>query len=269
MAFESTRARTRLDVGLCSLVAAAVLAAAPALAQGKTYDGKAVRIGHGTAHSFVVTDAAGHATAIGIVLSETALDGLPKGTPKRSDFPHLLPMPAKGPKTVVNHIVIDWEALGHPPPHVYDVPHFDFHFYMVSHAAQMKVKFKNDAESGSPAQQPPADLVPPGYIMPPGTAVPQMGAHAVNPASPEFHGQPFTTTFIYGYYDKKLTFLEPMASVAYLKSKPDFAAPVARPAAYSKPGAYPTAYSVKYDAAHKAYVVTLEQLVPAAKVAGR
>jgi Hypothetical protein TTHB210 len=262
------RARGCLFVGLFSFAAVVALAATPALAQDKTYEGKSVRIGHGTARSFVVADTAGHATAIGIVLTEMALDGLPKGTPKHSDFPHLVPMPARGPKTVVNHIVIDWEALGHPPPHVYDVPHFDFHFYLVSRAAQMKVKFKSEAESGSPAQQPPADLVPAGYIMPPGTAVPYMGAHAVNPASPEFHGQPFTATFLYGYYDKKLTFLEPMVSIAYLKSKPEFATPMARPTAYSYPGDYPSAYSIKYDAAHKAYVITLEQLAPA-KVAGR
>ena len=32
------------------------------------------------------------------------------------------------------------------PPHVYDVPHFDFHFYLVSHAAQMKVVFKDEKD---------------------------------------------------------------------------------------------------------------------------
>ncbi|MDE2167348.1 MAG: DUF5602 domain-containing protein [Alphaproteobacteria bacterium] len=269
MVFVSTRARTRLSAGCLALAAAAVLAAAPALAQGKTYDGKAVRIGHGTAHTVVVTDAAGHATAIGIVFTAGVLDGLPHATKTKDDFPYRLAMPRQGPRTAVNHVVMDWEANGHPPPHVYDVPHFDFHFYLVSRAAQMKVKFKSENDSGSPAQQPPAELVPAGYVMPPGTAVPQMGAHAVNPAGPEFHGQPFTATFIYGYYDKQLTFLEPMVSIAYLKSQPDFAAAVARPAAYSFPGADPSAYSVKYDAAHKTYTLMLEALAPAAKVVGR
>jgi len=256
------RALRRPTAGLLSLAAAAALAATPALAAGKaqTYDGKSVRVGHGTAHTVVRTDDSGKVVAIGIVLSETALDGLPKATKTKDDFPYLLLMPTKGPRTVVDHAVLNWESQGHPPPHVYDVPHFDFHFYMVSRAQQMAVKFKSEADSGSPAQQPPANLVPAGYIMPPGTAVPQMGAHAVNPAGGEFHGQPFTATFIYGYYDKKLTFVEPMASLAYLKTKPDFAAPVVRPASYSKPGAYPSAYSVKYDAKHKTYSVTLEAL---------
>ena len=263
MTIENARARCRPATALVTAAAAAaILAATPALAAGKaqTYEGKSVRVGHGSAHTFVRTDDTGKVVAIGIAFSETALNGLPKATKKQGDFPYLLPMPAKGPRTVIDHAVLNWESQGHPPPHVYDVPHFDFHFYTVSRAQQMAVKFKSEADSGSPAQQPPAKLIPAGYIMPPGTAVPQMGAHAVNPAGGEFHGQPFTATFIYGYYDQKLTFVEPMASLAFLKSKPEFAAPVTRPASYSKPGAYPSAYSVKYDAAHKSYSVALEAL---------
>ena len=39
-----------------------------------------------------------------------------------------------------------------------------------------------------------------------------MGVHAVNPSAPEFHNQPFTATFLYGYYNKQQTFIEPMAA---------------------------------------------------------
>lgn len=264
MTATNPRAGQRSTIlGVLSMAAAAVLlVATPAFAANKaeTYDGKAVHVGHGAAHTFVRTDAAGKPVALGIVLSRGALDGLPNATKTKDDFSYLLPMPTKGPKTVVNHVVLDWEARGHPPPHVYDVPHFDFHFYMVSRADQNKVKFKSEADSGNPDQQPPAELLPAGYIVPPGTAVPQMGVHAVDPAAAEFHGKPFTATFIYGYYDKQLTFLEPMASIAFLKTKPTFAAPVTRPAHYSTPGAYPSAYSVTYDAKSKSYRITLEQL---------
>ncbi len=242
---------------------ATMLAAGSALAQSKpaTYDGKAVRIGQGTAHTVVRTDANGKPASIGIVFTPGMLDGLPaaaKGA--NADFPYPLPMPTKGPRTVVDHVVINWESAGHPPPQVYDVPHFDFHFYLVSQAARKKVAFKDDSESGDPGQQPPAALVPAGYIVPPGTAVPQMGVHAIDPSGAEFQKQPFTATFIYGYFNKELTFIEPMVSLAFLKSKPSFSAPVARPASYSKPGAYPSAYSVKYDGARKVYEVTLGEL---------
>jgi hypothetical protein len=141
---------------------------------------------------------------------------------------------------------------------VYDVPHFDFHFYLVSRAAQEKVRFHNDAESGQPQQQAPAELLPQGYAIPPGTAVPKMGVHAINMSSGELHGQPFTATFIYGYYNRKQTFLEPMVSLDYLLSKPSFSTAITRPSHYSKPGVYPGAYSVKYVASNDVYEVLLE-----------
>ncbi len=255
------RARWRPFLVVAMLAFAPI--AGPALAQGKpaTYVGKAVRIGHGTAHTVVRSDAAGKAAVIGVAFTPGMLENLPKAAKGADpDFPYVLPMPAKGPRTVVDHVVVNWESAGHPPSHVYDVPHFDFHFYLVSRAEQMKVAFKDENASGDPSQQPPAELVAAGYILPPGTAVPRMGVHAIDPASPEFHGKPFTATFIYGYYDKRQTFFEPMVTLAYLKSKPSFSAPLARPHSYTKPGAYPSAYGVKYDAARKVYEVTLEQL---------
>ena len=258
-----TNLRTRLSPLLVLASVTAALAAGSALAEGKpaTYEGKATRIGHGTAHTVVRTDASGKAASVGVVFTPGMLEGLPKATKGADpDFPYSLPMPTKGPRTVFDHVVVNWESTGHPPPHVYDVPHFDFHFYLVSGAKVHKVAFKDENESASPAQQPPAELMPAGYVLPPGTAVPRMGVHAINPASPEFHGQPFTATFIYGYYDKRQTFIEPMASLAFLKSKPSFSAALPRPASYTKPGAYPSAYSVRYDAARNVYEVALDEL---------
>lgn len=237
------------------------LAASLALGQSQagSYEGKAVRIGKGTAHVVVQTDANDKPSAIGVVLTPGMLDGLPKAAKgAMPDFPYALPMPAKGPKTVFDHVVINWESVGHPPPHVYDVPHFDFHFYLVGRAAQDKVRFKNEAESGQPQQQPPAELLPPGYAVPPGTAVPRMGVHAINMDGGELHGQPFTSTFIYGYYNRQQTFLEPMVSLDFLRSKPSFSAAIARPKSYSRPGAYPGTYSVAYDPARDVIEVMLQ-----------
>src|ERR1035437_9694003 len=78
-----------------------VLAAGPTLAQSKpaTYEGKAVRIGHGTAHTVVRTDTKGDLASIGIVFTPGMLDGLPKAAKDADpDFPYLLPMPTKGPR---------------------------------------------------------------------------------------------------------------------------------------------------------------------------
>jgi hypothetical protein len=259
------KAKQVLDIAQVAVVAAMVCSVTPAttLAQGNgaTFKGNAVRIGNGTAHTVVRTDAGGKPVSIAVVLTETALDGLPQPAKGASaDFPYRLPMPKDGPKTVVDHVVVNWEAAGHPPAKVYDVPHFDFHFYLSSPAYQQKIRFKNENESAEPSQQPAAEALPPGYVIPPGTAVPKMGVHAINPAGPEFKGEPFTATFIYGYHNKQLTFLEPMASLAFMKSKTAFSAPVPRPATYLKAGAYPSSYSIKFDEATKTYEVGLDGL---------
>lgn len=244
------------------LLAAGTLASAAVAAPGiTTHAGPPVRIGQGEAHTIVRSDAAGKITAIGVVMTAPALEGLPKaGTDGQNLFPYHLAMPAKGPRTAVDHVVVDWEAAGHPPPGVYDVPHFDFHFYLVSREEVMKVSFASPDDSAAPGQQPPAELMPAGYVLPPGTAVPQMGVHAINPEAPEFKKQPFTATFIYGFHNQKLTFIEPMASLAFLKSKPSFSNPIARPAAYAKSGVYPGAYRIAFDPKRQVYEVLLEDL---------
>jgi hypothetical protein len=229
-------------------------------AAAATYRGKTIAVGRGSAHTLVVTDATGHVSSVAIVFTERALDGLPMPAGDQMDVAFALPMPAHAPKTAFDHAVINWEPHGHPPPHIYDVPHFDFHFYMVSSAEQARVTFKSMMDSGAPAQQPPASLLPAGYVVPPGTAVPEMGVHAIDTSGPEFHGHPFTATFIYGFYEKQMTFLEPMASRAYLESKPNITRPVARPASYGRPGMYPDTYSIRYDKAHHSYTVALEGL---------
>ena len=237
--------------------AAVVMAAMPLIAGAAmpaSYHGKPVRIGQGLAHTVVHTDDSGKVATISIMLDEKVLAGLPD---RKLAMSHLLRMPAKGPRSVVNYVMINWEAHGHPPPGVYDVPHFDFHFYMEKRADTMKINFKSDAESADPSQQPAAELLPAGYILPPGTAVPKMGVHAINTKAPEFNKQPFTATMIYGYYNKQQTFIEPMVALSFLQSKPSFSAPIERPASYSKAGSYPSSYSVTYHPDSKSYEIAL------------
>ena len=250
--------RNALFVG----VAATLSVVTSGVAWGQSsYTGTPVPMGNGEAYTFVRTGPGGEPAAIGIVLTAAALEGLPGGTPGgQALFPYHLPMPEAGPRTVVDHVGLDWEAHGHPPAGVYDVPHFDFHFYLVDRGEVEKVQFDGPEDSASPAQQPPAELLPAGYVLPPGTAVPKMGVHAINPAGAEFQQKPFEVTFIYGYYDKQQTFIEPMATLAYLQSKPDFTAPVPRPASYTRAGRYPSSYRVAYDAERRVYEIVLQDL---------
>ncbi|SMF73774.1 hypothetical protein SAMN06265365_14524 [Tistlia consotensis] len=245
------------------LCAAALAGAATtaAAAGGKTYLGDSIEIGHGTAQAVVETDAAGRPQSIGISLSPGAIEGLPEGRNKDSaegSWEFDLPLPKTPVATGYGAIQIDWNPLGHPPPGIYTVPHFDFHFYLMTPDQVERVAFTGPADPAAAAPDP--ALVPPGYKVIPETAVNRMGVHGVDVTGPEFHGKPFTATFVYGYYEGRLTFVEPMVTTAYLHSKPALSLPVKTPERYSTAGYYPTRYSVRYDAAKKRYLVELDDL---------
>ena len=253
--------RYRRVVGVATTLSVVMSGAAWSGQGASTHTGAPVALGKGEAYTIVRTGPDGALASIGIELTAAALEGLPGATPGgHAMFSYILPMPETGPRTVVDHVGLDWEALGHPPAGVYDVPHFDFHFYLVSRDEVDRVAFKSDEESASPEQQPPAALMPAGYVLPPGTAVPKMGVHAINPAAREFQQKPFEATFIYGFYDKQLTFLEPMVTLAYLQSKPEYSAPVPRPASYDRAGVYPSTYRVSYDAERRVYEIVMQDL---------
>lgn len=228
------------------------------LASANTYSGPAEAVGKGTVHAVVRTGPGNVPVSLSLVISKGALRGLPPNDKKDGEWSYLVSMPA-GTKTGIDHITVDWNPHGHPPPEIYGLPHFDFHFYMVDVKDQLAVAFPKEDKDPAVRVTDKA-LIPPGYEVVPMTAVPQMGVHAVNPASPEFHGKRFTATFIYGYYKGRLIFLEPMITRAFLLSHPDVTYAVPTPKKYSFSGYYPTRYSVRYDAAHQTYVVELSGL---------
>ncbi len=226
-----------------------------------TYDGPVRQMGNGRAYTFVTLDAAGKPTAIGIRMSEAVLSGLPTGlTHDGHAGEYVLSLPKEAETSGYNHVEIDWNPKGHPPPGVYDIPHFDFHFYLISPEQRNRITAKGD-DLARTHKAPAPDFMPEGYILPEGTEVPRMGAHAVDPASPEFHKRVFTKTFVYGFYDGSMAFLEPMATRAFLETKPNVTDPVKLPKAYARQAYYPTRYSVKYDGARREYVISLEDLI--------
>lgn len=144
----------------------------------------------------------------------------------------------KADATPFMHVGLDWNPNGHEPEPIYGKAHFDFHFYMVSEAERMAIppyevdsmKFKN---APAPA------YFPPTYFNP-GGGVPQMGAHWIDFTSPELNGAPFTQTFIYGSYNGKVTFYEPMITEAFILTNTTFERSIPQPAKFQKTGYYPT-----------------------------
>jgi hypothetical protein len=229
-------------------------------ASAATEMGKAVTIGNGSAQTVVTTSEDGKPTSIAVSMTPGALDGLPtelnKSTPEGS-WEFSLPLPA-GVDTGYTEVMVDWNPHGHPPPKIYTVPHFDFHFYVIDPKTVDAIKFSGPDDPAAKVSD--AGLIAPDYQVVPDTAVNMMGVHAIDTKAPEFNGKPFTATLIYGYDNGKLIFVEPMVTQAFLRSKPDETLPVKTPAHYSSPAYYPSKYSVRYDGASDRYLIEFEGL---------
>jgi Hypothetical protein TTHB210 len=208
--------------------------------------GEVKQMGNGVVWSWVVNDSKGTPSSLGVTFTETALTGLAENPASDDPFPTVeyeLSLPKQVTVRPDNHLAVNWNPHGHIPPGTYDVPHFDFHFYMVAPGERYKITAIGDDIAISNKQLP-AQYIPKGYILPEGTQEPRMGSHWVDPSWPEFHEQPFTTSFIYGSYNREMTFLEPMASKAFLETKPNITKEIKLPAAYRNHGFYPTRCSI-------------------------
>lgn len=217
----------------------------------RTYRGEPITIGNGQAYTFITSDVTGKPETIGIRLTAGAMSGLPTDS---SEYSFMLNLPVQAANINYDHCEVDWNPHGHEPAFAYGVPHFDFHFYTISQQEQLQVIPGPDTVSIDPK------YIPQDYVSG-GVAVPDMGTHWVDTTAAEFHGIPFTTTFIYGAYRGKMAiFLEPMITRAFLETNPDTTMTVKQPQAFQREGYYPTGYRVRYDALHKEYVISLEGL---------
>lgn len=233
-----------------------------------TFYGAAVKLGNGTARSYFTLEN-GVAVEVGVALSETALQGLPGGS-GHSDGSHahyneyLLRMHPQNP-TPYRFVGLNWNPSGHEPEQIYGLPHFDFHFYTIT------VEERNAIDPADPqwAQKannvPAPEYVPARYvpaappipgITPADIAVPRMGVHWMDVASPELTGATFTETFIYGSWNGKMIFAEPMITRAFLETRPDYS----RTLPTAQQGYNPGSYRIYWNEGTKEYRVALTGL---------
>jgi hypothetical protein len=229
-----------------------------AVSKAGTFVGETKPLGKGQVRSWISLDGNGNPTAIGVTFDEAALSNLPTEPPPGAEGTEIsLALPSQASSTAFNHVGLWWNPHGHPPEKIYDVAHFDFHFYMISEQERNGITVQGDDVARS-NKKPAAEFVPEGYIYVPDSAIPRMGAHWVNPLSSELHGQTFTRTFLYGSYNGQLIFGEPMITKAFLEAKTDVTEPIKLPAKYARHAYYPTKYSVRYDPIKREYTVALE-----------
>ena len=245
-----------LVVGAVLLTALVHSACSDSTAAGsRTLVGADIAMGQGTAHMEAVVTSSGETQSLAVVLTEQALQGLPMpATGPGPEF--LIPMPTGLTGTVFNHVTLNWQPNGHPPLGTFDKPHFDVHFYIATMAERDAMTPADPQFAAKALVRPGAEFEAASYVAD-AFAIPRMGTYWTDRSAPEHHGGTFTRSFIYGYYEGKLAFIEPMMTVAFLQSNPNAEIAIPQPARYQRPGSYPTKWAVRHDVTRREYRVEL------------
>ncbi|WP_441249276.1 hypothetical protein [Kitasatospora sp. McL0602] len=281
----------------CTLALAALLlplasptraAPAPAAPDGISY-GAAQPLGSGTLRTYAELDGK-RPVAVGAVFTRSALDNLPTEPTDRhhcfdvdgdgtiddmkectGGHEHVLDLPPallSLPGMPLEWALVNWSPMGHGPPGVFDTPHFDVHFYLRPKSERDAIRAGRcgiliNCEDFKTATEPIATEYLPADYVDKGIAETAMGNHLQDPTAPEWHGVPFVRTMIYGAYDARITFLEPMVTLRALHqaeagSAQSECSDIKQPSAWQQPGWYPRQYCVRYRAEAQEFTVSLE-----------
>jgi hypothetical protein len=227
--------------------------------KSNTFYGNEVQMGKGKVRSLVTIDKNGVPLVLGVEMTDGVLSNLPVDEETLGSV--VLPLHPKAKElTPFDHITVDWHPFGHDPEGIYDIAHFDFHFYKISVEAQNAIPPYEVGPVGFD-DLPGTDFIPPLYFRGPGGA-PQMGTHWVDLLSPEFNGGGFTSTFLIGSYAGEVTFYEPMIIESMFVSGVSINKDIRQPLKFSPSGVYyPTRYTVYKNANTLKHFVTLEEFI--------
>jgi hypothetical protein len=211
------------------------------------HKGPVVQVHNGKAWTWVEVNKDNVPQRLGITIDDAAMNSVPTGNVPpghEHENNYILQLPAEGSTTPFKHVWLNWNPAGHEPDQVYTIPHFDIHYYTITNAEREAMVNATKMEI-----HPAADYVPANHIAP-GTGIPTMGKHWLDPTSPELApGGTFTQTFLFGSYDGKMVFYEPMITKTFLQQNSNFERTIPQPAKFREAGYYPTKMRVvKHDA---------------------
>lgn len=195
--------------------------------------------------------------AMGIEFSAAFFLDTPKPTKDLAEFTIELPLHTiGGVYTQFAGFESNWVPLGHPNS-PYERPHMDFHFYMMNKAAREENILPGDclgvdAKSLCKVAKPfHPECMPPGYIQP-GIPVPYMGGHMIDVTGPEMSGGKFLDTFVFGNWDSRIIFYEPMIALESFEAlmngtwSGQRCLPIRNPAYHKVGGYYPSRFCYYY-----------------------
>ena len=248
--------------------------------------GPETQVGDARVGTYAEFDATGAPVAIGVRFSEVALETFPTemgdkhhcfdkngdgqmqhDTECMATHERVIPLPtlaARRPDMPFKWVLFNWNPMGHMPPGIYDLPHFDVHFYMEPIENIMAIEtgpcgpeFVRCDQFETARKPLPPNFMPPDYQNFDAVA-PAMGNHLLDVTSSELHGDRFKRTYIYGTYDGRMIFQEEMITNEFLASRPDTCFTVKQPAAFAQAGYYPSQSCARYNASDSTYSVSLE-----------
>jgi len=255
--------------------------------------GEQTRLGNGTLTAYSQSSGS-RPLAVGMIMTDGVLDGLPSDPPTdgkycfdkdgngtidpmmecHNGYENQLELGANFQRSVdspYNYVLANWNPFGHEPPGVYDVPHFDVHFYVNKDSERTAIRvgpcpaLTNCDDYALAKQLPDAKYLAPDYTDV-DAVEPAMGNHLVDPTSPEFNGTPFTRTWIYGAYNRKVTFYEAMVTHQVFDglrhgTVADGCFNIKLPSAWQESGYYPTKYCLRHRDNRSDITVSLESFV--------
>lgn len=252
----------------------------------KHLKGSVVELGEGQVESFAEISGKGEPVKVGAYFSAGTLNSPPESlTDGNRCFDHdgngeidpdaecmpwherVIPLPseiARNPDMPFKWALINWNPHGHLPPGVWNTPHFDVHFYMepienifALQRGDCGPEFLRCDQYEIAMKPVPEHLMHPDYINV-GAAAPAMGNHLVDTTAAEFHGAPFTRSWIYGAYDGRVIFYEEMIAQDYLQSEPNACYPIKTTPEVDLSGYYPETVCSRYDPEKGGVAVSLE-----------
>lgn len=216
------------------------------------FKGPQVKLGNGHIRSWVKLTHNDVPLEIGLEFTPAALTGLPE----HGHMYHLfIPLHKKAKEaTPYDHVSFMWNPEGHEPLNIFTLPHFDAHFMRITNEERMAIPEPNPGSAFEII--PPAPYIPQGYV--PAGGVAQMGRHWVAPPLPA--PGTFTSVMVYGSYNGKMIFEEPMVTLQHMLNGGGSNIPFGQPQMFHSPGYYPTKYNV-YTSADGNYHITLSDFV--------
>src|SRR5215204_968520 len=207
----------------------------------KVFKGDVQTFQHGKAWTWYEEDANKNPVRLAIAFDDEAMNSLERPNDGESGGHHhsnssLKLHPKALAATPFQHALLDWMPNGHQP--FFGEAHFDFHFYMTSEAERIEIP-PYEVDNTKFLKVPGVQYMSTNYIAVPG-GVPQMGTHWVDVTSPALNGGTFTETFIYGTYDSKVTFYEPMITEKFVRENQSFERAIPQSAKYQITGWHPT-----------------------------